>query len=400
MPYWKDASSSSDIPRRPSRISGPDVDPFSGRAWPRKHGKRIDYRRDGPGDPKWIWELNRCQDLPLLVAAMLLSGDQRYAEVAAYRLESWIEAHPPGRGIAWSNGFEAGMRAISMAVAFDGLRGSEQLSRERAELIARALWQAVRWIERDPSTGSSANNHRLGELVGVVAVSALRPELEGSDRRLERALAELGDEVERQIRPDGTGAEQAFAYQVFVLDLLLVAVALLDARGLRAPEPLCAALIQLRRCAVGAARRRRARADDTETPTTAGRWFSTPRTLRSARGVAAAIAARFGHPGRRTRRRRARPDEPLALRRGRRREIRGGGSCRGAGAREPDTAGRRPDRPAWRRLPNALRPRSTWVPHARRARTCGRARDRRRAPRTAARLRSGRRQLFRAAGSP
>ena len=136
--------------------------------------------------PKWIWELNRCQDLPLLVAAMLVSGDQRYAEVAASRLESWIETHPPGRGIAWSNGFEAGMRAISLAVAFDGLRGSEHLSRERAEQIACALWQAVRWIERDPSTGSSANNHRLGELVGVLAVSALVPELEGSERRLEQ----------------------------------------------------------------------------------------------------------------------------------------------------------------------------------------------------------------------
>jgi hypothetical protein len=58
---------------------GEDTDPFSGSSWPRKHGKRIDYRRDGPGDPKWIWELNRCQDLPLLVSAMLVSGDQRYA---------------------------------------------------------------------------------------------------------------------------------------------------------------------------------------------------------------------------------------------------------------------------------------------------------------------------------
>jgi len=275
---------------------GEDTDPFSGSSWPRKHGKRIDYRRDGPGDPKWIWELNRCQDLPLLVSAMLVSGDQRYAEVAASRLESWIESHPPGRGIAWSNGFEAGMRAISLAVAFDGLRGSEQLSRERAELIARALWQAVRWIERDPSTGSSANNHRLGELVGIIAVSALVPELESSDRRLERALAELGDEVERQIRPDGTGAEQAFAYQVFVLDLLLVAVAFLDARGLRAPKPLCAGLIR-------SADALWAQLGDDEPEPRYGdsddgrALVLDAAATRSARGVAAALAARFGHLG-------------------------------------------------------------------------------------------------------
>ena len=275
---------------------GADLDPFSGTSWPRKHGKRIDYRRAWPSDPKWIWELNRCQDLPLLVAASLLSGERPYADAAATRLEFWIETHPPGRGIAWSNGFEAGMRAIAMAVAFDGLRGSEHLPGRRAERIVQALWQTVRWIERDPSTGSSANNHRLGELAGVVAVSAMIPELEGSDRWLEQALAELGDEAERQIRPDGTGAEQAFAYHVFVLDLLLVTLALLDARDVRAPGSLCAALVRSADALWAQL------ADDEPEPTYGdaddGRALVLDGAeLRSARGVAAAIAARFGHRG-------------------------------------------------------------------------------------------------------
>ena len=63
------------------------------------------------GDPKWIWELNRCQELPLLAQAWLVSGDERFAEEAAVRMESWTRQQPPGRGIAWSSGFEAGSAA-------------------------------------------------------------------------------------------------------------------------------------------------------------------------------------------------------------------------------------------------------------------------------------------------
>src|SRR2546428_12944233 len=56
-----------------------DRDPFTGARWPATHGKRLDYRRATHGDPKWIWELNRCQELPLLCLAWRLTGDDRFA---------------------------------------------------------------------------------------------------------------------------------------------------------------------------------------------------------------------------------------------------------------------------------------------------------------------------------
>ena len=208
-----------------------DVDPFSGYVWPDRHGKRLDYRRVRTADPKWAWERNRCQELPLLVACWLLADDERYGRAAAARMLAWIDAHPPGRGIAWSNGFEAGMRVCSLAVAFDALRGAGFLGRAETSTVLRAIWQPGRWIECDPSLGSSANNHRLGELVGLVAVGALAPELRDSSRRLDDALTELEREEAKQIQPDGTTAEQAFAYHVFVVDLLLLASALLESRA-------------------------------------------------------------------------------------------------------------------------------------------------------------------------
>ncbi|MBA2296639.1 MAG: alginate lyase family protein, partial [Actinobacteria bacterium] len=204
--------------------------------------KRVDFRGAEIGDPEWIWELNRCQDFPLLTAAWLVSGDDRYADAAADRLDSWIEGHPPGRGIAWSNGFEASVRAISLAVALDALRGSAHLPPERAERTLLSLWQHARWIELGRSTGSSANNHTIGELVGLVAIGCLAPELADSPGFVERGLAGLEHEVDLQIRSDGTSVEQAFGYHIFVIDLLLVATAVLDAVGHPLPNRIRAAL--------------------------------------------------------------------------------------------------------------------------------------------------------------
>lgn len=271
-----------------------DADPFSGRAWPESHGKLLDYRHRAVGDPKWIWELNRCQELPVLLAAWLLTGGAIYGETAARRLLSWISFHPPGRGIAWSSGFEAGIRGISLAVTYDALRGSSLLTSAEEEVVARSLWQHVRFIERDPSTGSSANNHLIGELAGLAVVGCLAPELEGSQRWLAKALDALAVEAGRQIRPDGTGVEQAFSYHVFVVDLLLVVTASLDAVGYAVPHPIVAALER----SGDALWAQLGPGEPTPTygDTDDGRAIVVDgNELRDARGAAAAIAARFGH---------------------------------------------------------------------------------------------------------
>src|SRR6266545_4236147 len=197
-------------------------DELTGRSWPDRHGKLIDYRRGAPGDPKWIWELNRLQHLPLVAEAWLLTGDLRFAGEAVQQSVAWLAANRPGRGIAWTSGFEAGIRAISLALTFDALRATPPMTESRARVIAQGLDQHARWILRDPSTHSSANNHAIGELAGLAAVALLAPELRGASAWQAHALRRLGEEAERQILADGTGAEQAFAYQLFVVDLLLL----------------------------------------------------------------------------------------------------------------------------------------------------------------------------------
>jgi hypothetical protein len=267
------------------------LDALTRRTWPDRHGKLIDYRSGGPGDPKWIWELNRLQHLPLLVEAWLLTAEERFAKQAARQSLDWVASQPPGRGIAWSSGFEAGIRALSLGLTFDALRG--QLTDEQARVVLRALDQHARWILRDPSTHSSANNHAVGELAGLAAISLLAPELRDADAWRTHALRRLGEEAERQILPDGTGAEQAFAYHLFALDLFLVVVALLDCALLAPPREILCALERS-----GEALWAQLGAED-PVPTYGDADDGHALRLeagarRDARGVAASIAARLG----------------------------------------------------------------------------------------------------------
>jgi hypothetical protein len=278
-----------------SQLGGRDlaVDPVSGYVWPNDHGKRLDFR-DSPANPKTIWEVNRCQELPVLAAASLVSGDRRYEEAAASMLLHWLEHQVPGRGIAWANGFEAGIRAISLALAYDALAARRDLADRLREPVIGSLWEHARWIERDPSTHSSANNHRVGELVGLLAVARLAPELPEAERWTSAALDALRREASVQILPDGSGAEQSFAYTRFVLDLLLVAVALLDATGCNPPDEVLGALERAGH-ALWAQLGRPEEGDPTYGDNDDGRAVRLDGLQsRSGRGVAASICARTG----------------------------------------------------------------------------------------------------------
>lgn len=273
-----------------------DRDPFSGASWPDRHGRLIDYRRRGPGDPKVVWELERCQELPLLVLASLLSGEMRFAQAAASRLSAWVAAHPPGRGIAWANAFEPAVRAISLAVTYDALRGGGLLARESEQAVARSLWQHGRWISRDLSRFSSANNHLIGELVGLLAIATLAPELKDARRWRAQAINALSREADLQVLPDGFGVEQSFAYALSTVDLLLLTAALLESAGESCPEPIVSAL---RRSADALAL-----LQDVDDPEPAFGDDDDARVLvldgdarRTAGGVAASLAAYLAHGG-------------------------------------------------------------------------------------------------------
>ncbi|MBT0566279.1 alginate lyase family protein [Williamsia sp. CHRR-6] len=218
-------------------------DPVSGVHWPVAPAAGIDHRT-ADGDPKWIWELNRLQHLPLLAQAWLFTGDEKYTRALFDQLDSWMTANPPGVGIAWRGAFEAGVRAVSVAIAVAGVRDSELLTAERYAAIVELLAESATRCERERSRFSSANNHLIGELVGLATVATLFPDLPDAPHWERVARAELVGQADRQIHPDGVGAEQAVGYQIFTAELFAVAIALWGDRDGVAPPELTDAVLR------------------------------------------------------------------------------------------------------------------------------------------------------------
>jgi glycosyltransferase involved in cell wall biosynthesis len=216
-------------------------DPITDYRWPALPANRIDHRV-ARSDPKWIWELNRLQHLPLLAQAWLFTGDARYADRAFDDLDSWLDQNPVGTGIAWRGAFEAGIRAMSVAVALQGLRTSPAMTTERFHRVLRMLDASARYCWQGRSRFSSANNHLIGELSGLITVHLLIPELITPAKLYERALDTMVAEAGRLILPDGAGAEQSASYQMFTAELLSVVVVLLQLRGEQPPPEIVAAM--------------------------------------------------------------------------------------------------------------------------------------------------------------
>ncbi|MDW6022416.1 heparinase II/III-family protein [Mesorhizobium sp. BAC0120] len=206
-------------------------DPVTGGYWPgaEAYTFAIDFRHSHRrGDIKYVWEANRLQQLPVLAAYLVLSGDQGARAAIEAAIGSWHSANPPFRGVCWASGIEVALRAISLIVTLDlaGKSLSPDTRRQAGETLAASAY----WLARFPSAFSSANNHLVAELAGEYLIGlAFGAKADGPRKA-------LLDETMKQILADGTAAEQSPTYGAFTAELVLLCAAASNARGVPFPQ--------------------------------------------------------------------------------------------------------------------------------------------------------------------
>jgi Heparinase II/III-like protein/Heparinase II/III N-terminus len=176
------------------------------------------------GDHKIIWELNRHQHLVVLAQAYLLTGESKNLDEICAQLESWIAANPFHRGINWASALEAAFRALSW-IWIDHLVGRNMPDGFRARWL-HMLYLHGCHLANNLSFYYSPNNHLVGEAVALHALGLYFTGLPRAGRWEQLGARVMREQMDRQIRADGSSFEQSTYYQVYLLDMFALHAAL------------------------------------------------------------------------------------------------------------------------------------------------------------------------------
>jgi hypothetical protein len=90
-----------------------------------------------------------------------------------------MAGNPPFRGPSWIFGIEVALCIISVAVTLS-IIGVDRLDGVARSAALRFVFAHVDWIKRFLSLHSSANNHRIAELAGLIVGSIMAPGFPGA----------------------------------------------------------------------------------------------------------------------------------------------------------------------------------------------------------------------------
>ncbi len=175
---------------------------------------------DRCGDHKIIWELNRHQHLVTLAQAYLFSGDPANLAEICSQLDSWIAANPCMRGINWASALEVALRSLSW-IWVDHLVGPQLPADFRAGWH-HELYRHGRFLENNLSVYFSPNTHLLGEAMALHALGLFFAPHPDARRWEQLGELRMHEQIDRQVRADGSHIEQSTYYHVYALDMFLL----------------------------------------------------------------------------------------------------------------------------------------------------------------------------------
>lgn len=211
-------------------------DIVSGETWPLDYHIDINLARDG-SDVRVLWELNRLAHFITLGRAYAITHDEQFAETFFVHLDCWRAQNPVGRGPNWACAMEVALRAMNLLAAFELFRSSSCLNDERLmQLLSMFDAHGAHIIRNSEFSYIATSNHYLSDVIGLLWLGTMLPELTSAQRWRSFATREMLREMDVQILGDGADYEASTGYHRFVLELLLYSFILCRANNSEIPE--------------------------------------------------------------------------------------------------------------------------------------------------------------------
>jgi len=197
-------------------------DPLSNFVWPLDYHRDIELMRADGSDARVLWQLNRLGHFLTLAVAYSAKQDERYSSEFFAQLRGWAEQNPYGRGPNWNCAMEVALRAMNLLVAFEVFRHSPQLDHATLQFCLQLFQQHGSYIRRNLEFSYIAtSNHYLSDVVGLLWLGLLLPELGEAQEWRDFGLRQMLLEMDKQVLADGADFEASTGYHRFVTELFL-----------------------------------------------------------------------------------------------------------------------------------------------------------------------------------
>lgn len=212
-------------------------DPLSGFQWPLDYHADINLFRNDGSDARVTWEFNRLAHLITLGRAFAVSEDEQFSTEFFRQVESWRRQNPVGCGVNWNCAMEVALRAMNLLAAFTLFLRAPQMDEIGLKQLLQMFDQHGAHIERNLEFSHIAtSNHYLSDVVGLLWIGVMLPELEKAAEWREFGLRELLNEMDKQILPDGADYEASTGYHRLKVELWLYSFVLCHSNGFAIDE--------------------------------------------------------------------------------------------------------------------------------------------------------------------
>ncbi len=175
----------------------------------------IDWSYNGPrNDPEWAWSFNDLYYFAILMRAYARTGRNVYVKRVDTDTRDWILHNPfPGRMANRGNwrGLTTSARARNWMYTFYGLQQADEFSAASRLMMLSSIPEHAQYLLLFHR--GDAFNWTITELEGLATIGAAWPEFKDAPGWRAFALDQMGQEMAKQVYPDGAQTELSSTYQ-------------------------------------------------------------------------------------------------------------------------------------------------------------------------------------------